>query len=132
MPDSAAATMVMIMARARTEPNAAEENHRPPTAPTIAAKTSPLIRPTMLSRRMILQALEAVRSLVANARTATVSDWVPALPPMDATMGMSTARATIIPIASENWLMTTDAAIAVARLTISHGNRWLAVSSTRS
>ena len=43
------------------------------------------------------------------ARTATVSDWVPALPPMEATMGISTARATRPAMTSSNSAMTSEA-----------------------
>ena len=45
-------------------------------------------------------ALAAVNSPIASARTATVTVCVPALPPIDATIGISTASATIFSIAS--------------------------------
>ena len=61
----------------------------------ITAKPSPLTTPTSSSRRMTRQALVLDSSRVASARTATVMVWVPALPPMLATIGISTASATI-------------------------------------
>ena len=43
---------------------------------------------------------------VARARTATVMVCVPALPPMEATIGISTASATMLSIVASNRLMT--------------------------
>jgi len=77
-------------------------------------------------------ALVGVRSRVARPRTATVRLWVPALPPIEATIGISTASATIWAIAASNWAMTSEARIAVTRFTNSHGSRCFVVSPTRS
>jgi hypothetical protein len=71
---------------------------------------------------------ELVRSFVASARTATVSAWVPAFPPIEATIGIRTASATICAMASSNWAITSEARIAVIRFTKSQGRRCLVVS----
>ena len=68
----------------------------------MTAKTRPLRRPTIASRRMMRQALARPSSRVASARTATVMVWVPALPPIEATTGISTASATMCSIAPSN------------------------------
>ena len=76
--------------------------------------------------------LAVVTSLVASARTVTVSDWVPALPPMEATIGMSTASATICSMEASNRPMTREARTAVARLTRSQTKRRREVRQTGS
>ncbi len=58
--------------------------------------------------------------------------WVPALPPMLATIGISTASATIFSIDPSNWLITHDASSAVSRLANSQGKRPLAMVQTES
>ena len=65
---------------------------------------------------------------MARARTATVRVWVPALPPMEATIGMSTARATICSMVASKKPITTEATMAVIRLTTSQLDRSLVVS----
>ena len=69
---------------------------------------------------------------MAIARTATVSDWVPALPPMEAAIGIRTARMTSRSIVVWKRPITTEAATAVSRLTRSQENRALPVSSAAS
>ncbi len=91
-----------------------------------------MIRPATTSRRSTLSALARVRSRVASARTATVIDCVPALPPMLATIGISTASAVTAAITPSNCAITRDARIAVTRFTASHGNRCRAIASVRS
>ncbi len=61
--------------------------------------------------------------LVAIARTVTAMVCVPALPPMLATIGISTARATSCSIAAPNMAMMSDATNAVPRLAISQRTR---------
>ncbi len=52
------------------------------------------MKPTSNSLPMRRMTLElGVMSLVASARTVTVITWTPALPPMAAVIGISTARA---------------------------------------
>ena len=57
---------------------------------------------------------------------------MPALPPIDATIGISTASATICSMVASNSLMTEEATIAVNRLTNSHENRLDAICRTLS
>ena len=71
-------------------------------------------------------------SRVASARTATVMVWVPALPPMLATIGISTASATILASASSKLLITQEASSAVSRFANSQGKRPLAMRQTES
>ena len=67
---------------------------------------------------------------MASARTATVMVCVPALPPIDATIGISTASATICSMVASNRLITSEARIAVPRLTNSQVKRCLVVCHT--
>ena len=66
------------------------------------AKINPFNNPTIASRLMTRHAFADVKSFVASARTATVKVCVPALPPIEATIGIKTARATIASIVDEN------------------------------
>ena len=72
------------------------------------------------------------RLRVASARTVTVSPWVPALPPIEATIGISTASATKARMVSVNCAITVAARIAAPRFTASHGQRPSAISKTPS
>ena len=87
----------------------------------------PLRPPTAASLAMKRSALAAVSSPMASARTATVTVWVPALPPIEATIGISTASATIFSMAPSNWPITREAITAVTRFTVSHTPRRRAV-----
>ena len=64
------------------------------------------------------------------ALTATATVWVPAFPPIDATIGISTARATSRSMVPSNTPITTDAKIAVTKLTNNHAVRPFIVSTT--
>ena len=70
--------------------------------------------------------------MVARARTVMVSVWVPAFPPIEATMGMSTARATICSMVASNILITSEAKAAVTRLTSNQAKRFAEDWSTPS
>ena len=72
---------------------------------------------------MTRAALTGPSSWVASARTATVMVCVAALPPIEATIGISTASATICSMVASNSLMTEDASSAVPRLMNSHRKR---------
>ena len=61
-----------------------------------------------------------------------VRDWVPAFPPIEAAIGISTARMTICSIVASNIQITTEARIAVTRLTKSQENRAFPVSIAAS
>ena len=50
--------------------------------------------PMNVSFKTIFIAFDGVNSLTAKARTATVNVCVPALPPIEATIGIKTAKAT--------------------------------------
>ena len=118
------------MAMAMTAPSKGLWNHTQATNPVIVAKRMPFRAPTRISLPITLKPLARVRSLVASARTATVIVWVPALPPIEATMGMRTARATISRIVPSKMPMTMDAITAVPRLMKSHQKRLRVVSIT--
>ena len=89
-------------------------------------------QPTSTSRRMMRPALALDNSRVASARTATVMVWVAALPPWLATIGASTASATIFCSSPSNRPSTEEARKAVARLTSSQLNRPRAMVQTGS
>ena len=88
--------------------------------------------PTSPSRITNRRTFAALRLRVAIARTVTVSAWVPALPPIDATIGISTASATNARIVSVNCEITVAARIAAPRFTVSQTNRPRAISRTPS
>ena len=95
MPPSAAATRLQSMASPMTMPRPGTLNQAQAATPVMTAKASPLTSPTSSSRTITRQALASVSSRVASARTATVMVCVVALPPWLATIGASTASATI-------------------------------------
>ena len=64
------------------------------------------------------------------ARITRVRVWLPAMPPMLATIGISTARATTFSRVSSNRLITAEAARAVSRLMPSHSARRRTVCQT--
>ena len=66
-------------------------------------------------------------SPAASERTVTVSAWVPALPPMPATIGINVASATSRAIVPSKWAMTKAPISAVNRLTTSQGKRFMLV-----
>ena len=68
---------------------------------------------------------------MAIARTATVRVWVPALPPIDAAMGISTASITICSIVPWNRPITIEATMAVARFHEQPGEPRLAGNDDR-
>jgi hypothetical protein len=76
--------------------------------------------------------LAEVRLRVASERTATASDCVPAIPPVEATIGISAASTTSDSIVASNCVMTTAESDAVNRFTTSHGNLSRAVVSALS
>ena len=88
--------------------------------------------PTSPSRSTKRRTFAAPRLRVAIARTVTVSACVPAFPPIDATIGISTASATKARMVSVNCEITVAARIAVQRLIASHTNRPRAISKTPS
>ena len=69
-----------------------------------------------VSRSTTRAVFMAPSSPVASARTATVMVCVPALPPIDATIGISTASATMCSMVASNCLITIEARIAVQQI----------------
>ena len=79
---------------------------------------------------MTRRALAGVSSRIARARTATVRVWVPALPPIEATIGIRIASATIWSMVASNRPITSEASTAVPRLSKSQAKRERTVSVT--
>ena len=94
-PNSPATTRLITIAVAITTPSSGSPNQSQAMIPIRTAKDTPFNSPTSSSLVMKRRMLRPARSFIAMARTATVRVWVPALPPIEATIGMSTARATI-------------------------------------
>ena len=94
----------------------------------IIANIIPFIPPINVSLVIILNAFEVVSSFTASALTATVNVCVPALPPIEATIGINIASATTFSIDASKKPITIDATTAVNKLTKSHENRDLVVS----
>ena len=80
---------------------------------------------TRTSRQIERTVFDWVSWFVASARTVTASVWVPALPPIEATIGIKIASATMVSIAAPNWAMMKLATIAVPRLAMSQRTRAL-------
>ena len=92
----------------------------------------PFNSPTAASRPITRNALAEPRSFIASARTVTVMVWLPALPPIEATIGISTASATICSMVASNRPITEAASSAVNRLKRSQVKRCRAVRHTES
>ncbi|MNC87220.1 hypothetical protein D3C83_29250 [compost metagenome] len=84
---------------------------------------SPLSKATTISRLIARQVLDRVSWFMASALTATAIVCVPALPPIEATIGISTASATICSIAAPKEKMIAEATRAVTRLAASQRTR---------
>src|SRR5262245_37467252 len=132
IPPSAAAASTVTIASPMTRPRSVMSNQVAAITPMISAKERPWSAPTSTSRRMMRQVFALESSRVASARTVTVMVWVPALPPMLATIGISTASATILAIEPSKLLITQDESSAVSRLANSQGNRPRAMVQTES
>ena len=83
------------------------------TREIIIAKIIPLIPPINVSFKTIFTAFDGVNSLTARALTETVNVCVPALPPIEATIGINTASATTFSIDAWKKLITIEATTAV-------------------
>ena len=122
-PANPATSKLAIRASPMTMPIKGLSNHAHDNKPPMMANRIPFNPPTSISLDMIRSELLVVSSPVAKARTATVRAWVPALPPILATMGIRMARATIFSMALSNKAITMLAKIAVTRLTASQLKR---------
>ena len=87
-----------IIAIAITPPSKLSENQYADRIPIKIAKIIPFIPPTKVSLVIIFITFDVVSSLTAIALTETVSVYVPALPPIEATIGIKTAKATTFSI----------------------------------
>ena len=95
IPAVPATTRLVIMASAITTPSCRLSKRSQVTTPISTAKIAPLANPTTISRPISRRSRRPSSSRMASARTVTVMVWVPALPPIEATIGMRMASATI-------------------------------------
>ena len=82
----------------------------------ITAKITPFRIPIENSLKTFDEKLFLVKSLVAIVRTVTANVCIPAFPPIEATIGIKNANATISSIVAPNLLITQVANKAVKRL----------------
>ena len=96
----------------------------------------PQIRPLIVATPSSLRSSRRIASgwtwPIAIARTIIVIVWLPELPPMPATMGISAARATSFSIESSKAPMTREATKAVTRLRASQAHRFFTESQTEA
>ena len=88
--------------------------------------------PILNSFKIFCVKLFFVKSFVANVLTVTAKVCIPALPPIDATIGMRNARTTICSIVAPNKLITHVARNAVNRFNKSQLNLLLVFLKTPS
>ena len=122
-PKPPATSKLMIIAEPMITASIKLSNHTQVTSPITSAKISPLSSPTTISLVRKRCAAAPTSFFIAMARTATESDWVPAFPPIEATIGISTASATTRSRVSVNNPITSDANTAVKRFTNSQIER---------
>ena len=106
-----------------TAPSSGLAKKKAVARPISVATVTPLSRATRSSRSRIRPVLARVSWLVASARTATAMVCVPALPPIEATIGDSAARATSFSMAPPKCEMIVAPSSAVSRLAISQRTR---------
>ena len=124
-PARPAITILHSIAAPMTAPSKGFWNSTATITPITTATVPPFKAAIDISRRIARVVLASVNWLVAIARTVTASVWVPALPPIPATIGMSTAKATIAAITSSNCAITLEATEAVSRFARSQRTRAL-------
>ena len=129
-PARAAVTRLITIAAAMTPPSGQSPNHSAATTPTTIAQARPLSRPTITSLLSRAPTLPMPTWPRAMPRTISVSVWVPATPPMLATIGISTASATRRSMVPSKRPMTHEARKAVSRLMPSHSARRRAARAT--
>ena len=113
----------MTSAMVITSDSSHSRNQTRATKPTSPPISSPLISATRTSFHSRIPALLAPTWPKARPRTIRVSTCTAALPPIPATTGISTARATISSMVASNWPITMAARNAVIRLMHSHTTR---------
>ena len=107
-------------------------NHSWTITAVIIAKIIPFNTPIKNSLVIILFILLLDNSLVAIALIVTANVCIPALPPIEATIGIRKAKATTFSISAPKILITHDANNAVARLTNNQLNLLLVFTNTVS
>ena len=122
-PIIAAISRLSIMASVITPPSCGSSYSHQVMAPIIPPHTRPLIRATPISRRIRKVKLPGWICCSAIARTIMVIVWLPVLPPIPATIGISEASATSCEMVCSKPSMTLEAINAVHRLTASHAQR---------
>ena len=126
-PASAATTRLMTSATAMIIPSQGSLKNQEAATATTAAHRTPFSVPTATSRRVSQARFRENRSSWAMLLITRVSVWLPATPPMLATMGMRTASATTFSMVSVKRSITEAAMNAVSRLAPSHTALCLAV-----
>ena len=131
-PETAAIIRFMAMARPMITPRETSLNQSTAITDTTQAQISPLRIPMAPSLNINDRAFALLRCPRANPRIEMVRVWLPAIPPMLATMGMSTARATNCLMVSSKRPITHEARRAVSRFIPSQTARrravWLGIN----
>ena len=122
-PQNAAVTRLIAIAAAMTTDSRASPNQSCATPATTAAHSTPLSRLIIISRKSSGLALSQLTCPSAKPRTIKVNVWVPAMPPMLATTGISTASATTFSSVASKLPITHEAKNAVIRLIPNHSAR---------
>src|SRR5581483_10026723 len=123
VPVRAATSMFVIIARPRMRPSSGSPFQRYAITPATSPVPAPFASPMTASRKRTFRVFATVRSPSAMARTITVNVWIPAFPPMPATIGMKTARAANAWIDGSKSPTTVAARTAVGRFTSSQKSR---------
>ena len=129
-PAIAAAAILMTMAAQMTRAISQVPNHAQVASATTVAQIAPFRAPTESSLKNSQRALELWIWPSAMPRMIRVTVCVPAMPPMLATTGISTASATIWSMVASKSPTTQDAMNAVTRLMPSQSARRLALLRT--
>ena len=121
-PSNPAAVKLIIIAAVKTRLKFKSEKGIYIINDPIIARAKPFNNQTNISFKITFVMYICFISLLANALTVTVIAWVPALPPILATIGIMVARAINFSMASLNWLITREVAQAVIKLINNQGN----------
>ena len=130
LPETTATTRLITKATAMTPPSIGSRNAKLAAKATRLAQSTPFRMATRNSRFSKYHRLARLMWPSTMPRITRVRVWVPAMPPMLATTGSSTASATTLAMVASKTLMTAAARKAVMRLTPSHTARRRADLST--
>ena len=122
--------MLQIMASPATTPNHGLPAKNQAPTETNAPMITPFKIPSPISFNKTLRAFSLSNSPSDKPRTTIVKVCVPALPPIPVIIGLIVARATTFAIVPSKTLTTLEAIIAVKRLTINQGIRFLKDSTS--